>query len=179
MNKDCDHFHNQIARIILSRLDWNKMLLQDNRCLLINREVQRDFALKIFTSVIYILNRKFLETNDPKADLLNNFKYPCLKREQNLLELASMTDLNSFICWCWSMLLRLRIHPLDFVPNESKWDDIVFGTKPSSIYKNRLFHNLPQLNFDIELVQLNNYVGQQNPIALYVAAMMTDFLHQK
>ena len=64
LSKDYNQFNNRIARIILSKLDWKKSLLQNDCCLLISKELQQEFALNIFTSVINQFNRKHIEANN-------------------------------------------------------------------------------------------------------------------
>ena len=191
--KPPSHLMNRVGRIVLSKLGWNRILVQSNRCLLLSEEIQRRHALMLYQSVVAQFEKSLVGQDQKNG---NNGKTSVLSKltverssigSTNTMKLARSGDLDDFVRWCWAGLLAIRIHPLDFIPDESAWDEIVFG--PSSQdslrsvkrlnLKHRIFQQLPRLTYDTEMVSLNKALeagGDQNPFVGYIALMMSDLV---
>ncbi|KAI2800207.1 Ectopic P granules protein 5 [Blomia tropicalis] len=183
---------NRLARIVLSKLDWNRILIQTDQCLLFSEEVQRRHALKLYHS---LMNQLKIQTENQES-IKNPIKMSIksINRDSigisNMLRLAKSTQLIDYISWTWSNLLILRIHPLDLIPNECSWDEIIFGTHNIDTlriikkvnYKHRIFQQLPRINFDNEVVSiakaLELHGDESDPFAGYIALMMTDLINK-
>lgn len=192
---------NKIARIVLTKLGWDRVFVQSNQCLLLSEDLQRRHALKLYEALrrqceVTTIDKKTAGENGKTSIALkvSRFNNVVIDREcigaTNRLRLAASPLLNDFTRWCWSSLLVSRIHPLDAIPDESAWDEIVFGRCSADALinerrlavKHRIFAQLPRLNYDTEMVSICAAVGAEkvgeeaNAFAGYIALMMSDLL---
>lgn len=197
---------NQVARIVLSKLGWNRILLQSNGCLLLSEEVQRRHALSLYQAVMAQVEKAQNVGNENAISKSSNTKLQqqqksilsklTIDRESigsaNSMRLARSTELEGFLRWAWASLLVVRVHPLDAIPDESAWDEIVCGpasndslrqTRRGLNMKHRIFQQLPRLAYDTEMASLNGALeasatasGEANPFAGYIALMMSDLI---
>nr|XP_027198097.1 uncharacterized protein LOC113792408 [Dermatophagoides pteronyssinus] len=161
---------------------------------------QQQFSLKLYQAMEQYFKITTTNNNDSKTKII--IDYPRIKPEQLMneeqrLRLAQSIDSNDYGCWCWSMLLSLRLHPLDLIPDESSWDDIVFGnnisvggigehltttTTTTNKYSssNRRKHwtmqYMMKFNYDSEMIQIAKGIESNNPYAIYIAAISSDLL---
>ncbi len=196
---------NRVARIALSKLGWERVFLQDSQCLLLSEALQRRHALKLYEAL-----RRQCEVTEkvpeggrsPAASIalrVSRFNNVVIDREclgaTNRLRLAASPLLHDFTRWCWSSLLGCRLHPLDGIPDESAWDELLFGRCSVNALvnerrlqvKHRLFQQLPRLSYDPELATICAAVGggggegqrpneEANAFAGYIALMMSDIV---
>jgi hypothetical protein len=149
---------NRIARIIFSRLNWS--FDSSKKTLFLDIEKHQNFALKIYLSVnnhISFKNPKDIPNSNPKQS-----------GSENLLLLAKSPNIVDFIKWCWNILITLRLHSLEQTDN--KWD---FVFDDSNLNQNKA--KILELNFDSNLVPICRGLEEQNPFAIYLALIMTDF----
>ena len=195
----CAHLYNRIGRIVLSKLGWNRILFQSNQCLLLCEDLQRRHALKLYQAVysqaIFYQTQKKINDLKISAILSRNFLFCDHQSNQNLnlIHLAQSSSFDDYIRWTWTSLFNIRIHPLDHIPDESAWDEIIFGannvdslrsslTHPKRLnLRHRIFQNLPRLNYDTELVSISKAIENiaspdQNAFAGYIALMMSDLV---
>ncbi|KAH9418195.1 Ectopic P granules protein 5 [Dermatophagoides pteronyssinus] len=197
-----NHIYNRFARILLTKIGWNRILVQNDQCLMIPVQQQQQFSLKLYQAMEQYFKITTTNNNDTKTKIIN-IDYPRIKPEQLMneeqrLRLAQSIDSNDYGCWCWSMLLSLRLHPLDLIPDESSWDDIVFGnnvggggigvcehlttTTTTNKYSssNRRKHwtmqYMMKFNYDSEMIQIAKGIESNNPYAIYIAAISSDLL---
>lgn len=193
IQRDCNSVYNQISRCILGKLPWNQTLVQTDHynCLLLNDKMQKEFALKLYHAHLeQQRNNQKTEAHGKDKKVLTNSGVPVSKLSNAFIELAFSSSLEEYTLWTWSVLFRLRVQPLTFLPEESAWDEIVHGPghldNLSSSLRNdknlrykqhRIFQHLPQINYDAELVPLLKGVQEsKHPLALYIATLMTDLV---
>ncbi|OTF82096.1 hypothetical protein BLA29_009337, partial [Euroglyphus maynei] len=147
---------------------------------------QQQFALKLHYAMGKYFQLSNHEDNNTKQE---SSSYPIIRDEQlsndeQRLRLAQSENPSDYGCWCWSMLLSLRLHPLDLIPDESCWDDIIFGNEnnnnrnkyTSSRRKHWTMQYMMKFNYDSEMIQIARDIEMNNPYAIYIAAMMSDLL---
>ena len=185
-----DHVHNRFARILLTKIGWNRILVQNDKCLMIPIQQQQQFALKLYQAMeqhfksINLADAINSNNNDTKTKIM--IEYPIIQNEhlsseEHRLRIAQSHNPNDYGCWCWSMLLSLRLHPLDLIPDESCWDDIIYGSEHKNKYsssrrKHWTMQYMMKFNYDSEMIQIARGIEMDNPYAIYIAAMMSDLL---
>src|SRR5699024_5182948 len=126
-DKPTTNLTNRVARIVLSKLGWNRILVQTNRCLMLSEDIQRRHALKLYQAA-----RSQVERGQAYGDKANGSKNGSKKEQslllkltidrqsigaRSLLRLAKSAEMEDYVRWTWASLLMIRIHPLDFIPD--------------------------------------------------------------
>lgn len=179
LEKPCEHILNRFARVLLTKIGWNQILLQNDQYLMVNVQQQQSFTIKLYQAI----EKQFSSEINTKNN--GHINYPIIGKEHltndKRLEMAQSSDPEHFGRWCWSMLLMLRLHPLDLISDELSWDEIVYGSEQSDAkYVKKRKHwtmlHMTKFNYDPEMIIVSKGIQQDNPFAIYVGSMISDLL---
>ena len=155
-NYSIDHLLNRIARITFSRLNWS---YATNNELFIQKEIHQKLAIALFTA----LNGHNVMKNPKNIPNSNSKEFGC----HSLLSLAKSENTTDFCKWVWNELIVLKLHSLEL--NAHNWDHIFASDNCLND------SDILMLDFDTNLLPVCKALEEQNPFAIYLALIMTDF----
>ncbi|XP_034176460.2 ectopic P-granules autophagy protein 5 isoform X1 [Osmia lignaria lignaria] len=145
---------NQLARVILTHLNWG---FDENGTLYLPINLHRRIAL-----LIVELTMKYVPDTSTQASLL----------QEGVKQVSSMirpqNAQHPFSLWAWDVISRLRLHQLD--QTEALCHNALLNPAEA-------FSNVPDMDSDSYLEILTIGIREKQPIACYVATVMTLWGH--
>ena len=148
-NQQLTSLLNQLARIILSRLNYQKD--EDTNRLFLSVKIQQKISLIIYNSIDeHLSNNESLEFSCSFVDCSYN----------QLVKLATTTLSKQFMEWCWRLLLLLKLNPNDQL---IQLDSATAATT-----------QIPDIYIDNDYFLLRKGFDYRNLYSIYICLMMTD-----
>ena len=145
-NQELTSLQNQLARVVLTRLNYQKD--ESSGRLFLNVGLQQQIALKIYNSIDeHLSNSESLEFSCSFADC----------SYEQLFKLITTTAGKQFMEWSWRILLLLKLNPNDPLVKES--DPAV---------------QVPNIYVDNDYFLLRKGFDYRNLYSIYVCLMMTE-----